>query len=446
MGQEKNEPVVIGYIALGCPKNVVDSERMLAQVVQAGCAIAADPQDCDVVIINTCGFIEPAKLEAFEVIAEAVGWKKAGSVEKIIVTGCLAQRMGREMLKEFPDVDAIVGLGQRDDITTAIQHVLSSNRQRDFLAHNDKFVSDDRIRLITGERHWAYLRISEGCDHSCSFCTIPVIRGPFRSKPRRQVLDEARELVDSGVVETNIIAQDVTSYGRDLKKKDGLAKLLNDLASVGPQWIRLMYLYPVGITDRLIETIAYHDNIVNYLDMPIQHISDPVLKAMRRPDNKKMIIGLIDKLCEMIPDIALRSTVIVGFPGETESQFNELLEFVQSVRFDALGCFKYYPESGTPAAGMPGQIPEEIKDERVDKLMMTQQAIAFEKNAAQVGSNIKCLVDSLEEDGTARARHYGQAPEIDSTCIINRCHVMPGQFVESKVIGTSDYDLIVENV
>lgn len=444
MKRPKDDVVTIGFISLGCPKNTVDSERMLAEVAQGGYAIAVDPQSCDVVIINTCGFIAPAKQEAFDVISEALDWKKAGSVNKIIVVGCLVQRMGEEMLRSFPNIDAVVGLGQRDDIADIISKTVHSHKARAYLAHNDKFISDDRVRLITGERHWAYLRISEGCDHSCSFCTIPAIRGPFRSKDRNMILEEARELADSGVVELNIIAQDTTSYGRDFKEKEGLAKLLDDLAYIGIPWIRLMYLYPVGITEKLIETIAYHDNIVPYIDMPIQHISDPILKAMRRPDNKKLICDLLGRIRSAIPDIVLRSTVIVGFPGETEEQFNELLDFVKTVRFDALGCFKYYAESGTPAAEMPGQIPEEIKDQRVEQLMLSQQEIAFEKNAKLVGTKLTCLVDSLEPDGTARTRYFGQAPEIDSVCIVKRCHVMPGTFINVKVTDTSDYDLVVE--
>ena len=447
MSNLNKQPIVVGLIGLGCPKNVVDSERMLADIAQAGFAIAADPADSDVVIINTCGFIAPAKEEAFEAIAETLGWKKAGPVRKVIVAGCLAQRMGSEIFEEFPDIDAVVGLGSRDEIVSIIKKTLKSKKPKSYLAHHDDHISDDRIRLITGHRHWAYLRISEGCDHACSFCTIPSIRGPFRSKSQSQILAEARELADSGVVELNIIAQDTTSYGRDLGIKNGLARLLTDLDSINLlTWIRLMYLYPVGVTDQLIDTIANSERIINYLDMPIQHINDDILKAMRRPDNKKLICSLIEKLRLRIPDIVLRTTVIVGFPGETDSHFEELLDFVREVRFDALGGFKYYAEEGTAAAKMQGQIPEKVKDQRIDELMLTQQRIAFEINQRRVGSELTCLIDSFEPDGSTVARFYGQAPEIDSVCIVDRCFDQPGELIKAKVTKTSDYDLIVEKV
>ena len=447
MKRLKNQPVTIGFVSLGCSKNVVDSERMLAEIAQAGYLIASDPVCCDVVIINTCGFIEPAKLEAFETIEQAVSWKKAGPVRKVIVVGCLAQRMGTELLKLYPDIDALVGLGRRDDIALTIAKTLKAHKPCAYLDHDDTRVANDRVRLRTGPAHWAYLRISEGCDHNCSFCTIPSIRGQFRSKPIQAVLDEARELIDSGVVELNIIAQDTTSYGRDLKIKHGLAQLLTHLQALSHLvWIRLMYLYPLGITDQLIDTIAAADKVVHYLDLPVQHINDRVLRDMQRPDTKKKICDVLQKLRSKLPDIILRTTLIAGFPGETDLQFRELLDFVRDVRFDALGCFKYYAESQTPAAAMPHQVPEDVKDQRVNELMLTQQQIAFDKNRQRVGTELVCLVDSLQIDASAHARFYGQAPEIDSICIFNRCTVRPGAFINAKVIGTKDYDLLVEQI
>jgi ribosomal protein S12 methylthiotransferase len=451
----KPKQTTVGFVSLGCPKNTVDSERMLAEIIRAGYLISSDPALCDVVVINTCGFIEPAKLEAFEAVRQALVWKKTGRVKKLIVAGCLAQRMGAELLTEFPGIDALVGLGQRDDVTVAIAQALKSRKSKTYLRHSDNYIPNDKVRLRTGPAHWAYLRISEGCDHACSFCTIPSIRGRFRSKPIQHVLDEARELIDSGTVELNIIGQDTTSYGRDLKIKHdstelaehGLAQLLTHLQPLSHlAWIRLLYMYPAGITDQLIDTIAAADKVVHYFDIPIQHINDRILKDMHRPDTKKKICSVLSKLREKFPDCILRTTLIVGFPGETDVRFGELLDFVRDVRFDALGCFKYYAESGTPAAALPHQVPEKVKDQRVSDLMLAQQKIAFEKNAQRVGTELTCLVDSLEADGSARARFYGQAPEIDSICIFERCSGRPGSFLNAKVTGTKNYDLLVEQI
>jgi ribosomal protein S12 methylthiotransferase len=447
MKQQKKGPVTVGFISLGCPKNVVDSERMLAEIAQSGYVIDSESADADVIVINTCGFIEPARLEAFEAIAQAVSWKKSGAVRKIIVVGCLVQRMGAELLNEYPDIDALVGLGRRDEIAKIISRTLKSNKPATYLGHTDEYLPNDGIRLRTGPAHWAYLRISEGCDHNCSFCTIPSIRGHFRSKPIQQILDEAHELIDSGVVELDIIAQDSTFYGRDLKIKHGLAKLLTNLQSLTYlSWIRLMYLYPAGISNQLIDTVAAADKVVHYFDIPIQHVNNRILKDMHRPDTKKKIYDVINKLRRTFSDCVLRTTIIVGFPGETELQFEELLGFIRDVKFDALGCFKYYRESGTPAAKMPHQVPEDEKDLRVNELMLAQQQVAFEKNSQRIGTKLTCLVDTFGPDGSARARYFGQAPEIDSVCILNRCSVRPGQFIEAKVTGTKDYDLLVEQI
>ena len=447
MKQPKDRPVTVGFISLGCPKNTVDSERMLAEIAQSAYVILSNPAEADVVVINTCGFIEPAKLEAFEAIEQALSWKKKGRLKKVIVVGCLAQRMGQDLLDKFPKLNAVAGLGRRDDITSIIAKSLKSGKSRTYLDHDDSHVANDRVRLRTGPAHSAYLRISEGCDHNCSFCTIPAIRGRFRSKPMQQVLDEARELIDSGTLELNIIAQDTASYGRDLKIKHGLAQLIANLQPLPHlSWIRLMYLYPLGITDQLIDTVSAADKVVHYFDIPIQHINNSILKGMHRPDTKKRICDTIYKLRANLPDSILRTTVIVGFPGETDSQFAELLEFIRDVRFDALGCFRYYAESGTPAAEMPSQVPEDVKDERIEELMLAQQQIAFENNQQRVGTELTCLIDSFEADGTAHARFYGQAPQIDSVCILNRCTVGPGTFIKTKVTGTKDYDLLVEQI
>ncbi|MHC4633088.1 MAG: 30S ribosomal protein S12 methylthiotransferase RimO [Planctomycetota bacterium] len=354
----KQKSIKVGFTSLGCPKNVVDSERMLAEIAQAGFLITAEPDNADVVVINTCGFITPAKAESLEAIRHAVDCKLNGTVKKVIVAGCLSERLGEQLFTEVDGINAVVGLGQRDNIARIIKKTLSSAQPTAYLNHRPQTTSDDRTRLLITPGHWAYLRISEGCDHRCSFCTIPAIKGAFRSKPKELVLAEAAELVSAGAVELNIIAQDTTYYGRDLKIKNGLATLVGELEKItNLAWIRLMYLYPAEIDARLIETITKSEKIVHYLDIPIQHINGKILKAMRRPDTKDRLCWLIENLRSAMSDIALRTTLIIGFPGETDRQFNELLNFVKWVEFDALGCFKFYPESGTGAAEMPAQVP-----------------------------------------------------------------------------------------
>jgi ribosomal protein S12 methylthiotransferase len=447
MAKKQQKSVTIGFISLGCPKNIVDSEKMLAEIAQAGFFITAGSDNADVIIINTCGFIEPAKVEALEAIRHAVDCKQKGRAKKVIVAGCLSQRLGRQLFNEVEGIDAIVGLGQRDNIARIIEKTLLANQPAVYLGNLPEKCSDDTARLLITGRHWAYLRISEGCNHRCSFCTIPAIRGSYRSKPVELVLAEANELVSSGVVEINIIAQDTTYYSRDLKVAGGLAALIKELEQIEKlRWIRLMYLWPAGIDEQLIETIAKSKKVVHYLDIPIQHINNEILKAMRRPDTKDRLKQLIDKLRSAIPDIVLRTTLIVGFPGETERKFAELLDFVKWAKFDALGCFKFYPEDGTLAADMPNQVPEQVKQQRVEELMLTQQKIAFSKNENKIGSELLCLIDSVDDKGTSRGRFYGQAPEIDSICIIENCSAKPGEFIKMQVVGTKDYDLLVRQI
>lgn len=446
-----NEPITVGFIALGCPKNIVDSEKMLAEIAQAGFLITTEPENADVVVINTCGFIAPAKAEALEAIKHAVACKAGGTVKKVIVAGCLPERLGRQLFSEADGIDAIVGLGQRDAIARIIRKTLASHRRAAYLEHSCPGIReaglDDRARLLIGPGHWAYLRISEGCNHRCSFCTVPAIRGRFRSKPQELILAEAAELVSAGVAELNVVAQDTTYYGRDLKTKNALPCLLKKLENISDlAWVRLMYAYPAGISEALVETLATSEKIVHYLDMPIQHINNKILKDMRRPDTKERICSLIDKLRSAIPDIVLRTTLIVGFPGETDQEFAELLEFVKMAEFDALGCFKFYPESGTPAAEMPGQIPDRIKRQRVKELMLTQQKIVFANNKKRLGGKLTCLVDSIGAGDTGQGRFYGQAPDIDSLCLIKSCSAKPGEFISTKVVDTKDYDLVVEQI
>lgn len=447
MARRKQQNVTVGFVALGCPKNVVDSERMLAQIAQAGFLVTGDVSQVDVVVINTCGFIEPAKLESMEAVTQAVADKRAGRIGKVIVTGCLSQRMGAELLDEAQGIDAVVGLEHRDRIVEIIRRTLSGRRSSVYRDALSDRVTDDRVRLRIGPSHWAYLRISEGCDHRCSFCTIPAIRGSFRSKPAEMIRAEAVELISSGAVEVNLIGQDTTAYGRDRKVKDGLARLLGELEGLADlTWLRLLYAYPTGITKRLIGTMAESKKVVRYLDIPIQHASDTILQAMRRPDTQAGLRKMIEQLRIAMSDIVLRTTLIVGFPGETDAQFTELLDFVRWARFDALGAFTYFAEPGTPAAEFPNQVPDEIKEQRLETLMLAQQEIAFAKNAARVGSRLMCLIDAIDEEGTGYGRFYGQAPEIDSLCLVTDCAATPGQYVEVEVVGTQDYDLVVAQI
>ncbi len=447
MKEKSCRPVTVGFVSLGCPKNTVDSEKMLADVAQAGLLVGADADNADVVIINTCGFIAPAKAEALEAVRRAVARKGEGAVRKVIVAGCLSQRMGRELFGEVEGIDAVVGLGQRDDIVEIIEEVMRSEAPAAYLGHSCREALDDRGRLLTTPGHWAYLRISEGCDHRCSFCTIPGIRGRFRSKRREEVLAEAKELVSAGVVELNVIAQDTAYYGKDLGMKEGLAGLVDELVKIeGLHWVRVMYLYPVGITERFIETMAGNEKAVRYFDMPIQHINNDILRKMGRPERKEIVTSLIERVRAAMPDVVLRTTVIVGFPGETDKQFRELVDFAGWARFDALGCFRYYAESGTAAAEMAGQVPDRIKEERREELMLAQQKIAFGRNAERVGRRLEVVVDRVTEKRRGEGRFYGQAPDIDSVCTIENCSAGAGNFIETKVIGARDYDLVVEQI
>jgi len=453
--ERKKQKITVGFVSLGCPKNVVDSERMLAEIVQAGFTITAETDNADVVVVNTCGFIAPAEAESLEAIKHAVDCKLSGAVKKVVVAGCLSERLGTGLRKKIDGIDAVVGLSQRDNIAKIIENIFSTGPAErgggscinQLLPSISDQVPDDRCRLLITPQHWAYLRISEGCNHRCSFCTIPSIRGRFRSKSMDIVLAEAEELVSAGVVELNVIAQDTTSYGHDLKIKNGLPALLKEFEKLaGLVWLRLMYLYPTGINGKLIETIANSEKIVRYLDVPLQHVNDKILKSMRRPDTKDKLLRLLEDLRLAMSDIVLRTTLIVGFPGETDRQFEELMDFVRWARFDALGCFKFYPESGTAAAELPGQVPDDVKQQRLDELMLTQQKIAFTHNKDRIAGTLTCLVDSVDPKGLGRGRYYGQAPDIDSVCMIKQCSAKPGQFVASKVVGTQDYDLLVEQI
>jgi ribosomal protein S12 methylthiotransferase len=442
----RKKATTVGFIALGCPKNTVDSERMLAEIAEAGLAIASDPDRADVVVINTCGFIEPAKVESLDAIRHALQRKRQGHVQRVVVTGCLAERLGKGLLEEAEGVDAVVGLAGRDQISQIITNVIHSRDEAPYTSryHQVTRTVRDGTRLLIGPQHRAYLRISEGCDRRCSFCTIPAIRGPFRSKSIRSVIDEARQLASAGVKELSLIGQDTTRYLSDRKVQAGLVQLLHRLERIEDlTWIRLMYLFPADVSDGLLDAVAVSHKVVHYLDIPVQHVNSRILRAMRRPNSSARLMHLIERIRRIIPDAVLRTTVIAGFPGETEAEFNELLQFIQWANFDALGCFRFYPEPGTPAAELPGQVADSVKEERVDRVMTVQQPIAFAKQEARIGTRLTCLVDEDTGKGTGRGRFYGQAPEVDSVCLIRDCTASPGQFIRARVIGTRDYDLVV---
>ncbi|MGD0785358.1 MAG: 30S ribosomal protein S12 methylthiotransferase RimO [Sedimentisphaerales bacterium] len=439
----------VGFIALGCPKNVVDSEKMLALIAEAGFVIDMDSDNADIVVINTCGFIKPAVDEATEVINQTLAKKRKGKIKKIVVAGCLPERLKEKFLEHFPKIDAVVCLGARDNIVNVIENLFSENPAKFYASPADwvNTIQKDTDRFLITPSHWAYLRISEGCDRSCSFCTIPAIKGKFRSKPLDDIVAEANQLAQAGVVELSIIAQDSANWGRDLGEKNGLVKIINELEKIDRlKWIRPMYLNPSGITDQLIEAIAKNKKVVHYIDMPIQHINNEILNAMHRPDTKEKITALIEDIRKIIPDVVLRTTVIVGFPGETDQQFKELLDFVKQIRFDALGCFAFWPEEGTKAAQLSGRIPQKIKEDRQEQLMLAQQQIAFEKNQSRKGQIIECLIDENQPGQPAIGRYYGQAPHIDSICLIDNCTDPPGSFIKAKITNFKDYDLLAEKI
>ncbi len=443
----QNTEITVAMVSLGCPKNQVDAESMLGKIAQSDFIITTDIDDTDVIIINTCGFIDPAKKEAISEMRYFAQLKEQGQIQKIIATGCLTQRMGEKLLEREPYLDAIVGLGERDNIADIIKESFVATEPLVHLERKDGFVSDDSARLLTTPPHWAYLRISEGCNRKCTFCTIPQIRGSFRSKPIEMLVSEAKELVNSGAKELDLIAQDSNYYGKDHGKSNGLVKLLDELEKIeNLEWIRVMYLYPATVTDELIKKIASSKKVLNYFDIPIQHINNEILSSMQRSDTKEKTTKLIERVRETMPDAVIRTTVIVGYPGESSEQFDELIKFIKWAKFDALGCFPYYAEKGTPAQKLKGQIKGKLKQKRVEEVMLTQQKIVFEKNAKLIGKELQVAYDGIDENNEHIGRYYGQAPQIDGVCIIDNCNANRGDFLRTKVIGTRDYDIIVEQL
>jgi ribosomal protein S12 methylthiotransferase len=435
------------FVSLGCPKNLVDSERMLGKLAQDGYTLSPDAEGADVVVINTCGFIEPARQESLGVIREMLSLKEQGRVGAVVVAGCLAERKKDELLNEVPGVDHIVGVFGREEIAQVLDRTLHHRRQeeqRSLFRPAPVRALEDTARLRITPRHYAYLKISEGCDRLCTFCAIPSMRGKHVTKPIEEVLREARELAADGVRELIVVAQDTTYYGLDLYGKVRLAELLRELNEVeGLEWIRVLYAYPIHFTDELIETLAQTPKIVPYLDMPLQHINDRLLKRMQRRVNRTETEDLLAWLRSAIPNLALRTTFIVGFPGETEAEFEELCDFVQAMRFERVGVFPYSLEPGTPAARLPEHLPEEIKQQRRDRLMEIQQEIAFDWTRQQVGKELEVIVDAPDPEvpGHVLARGHADAPDIDCVVRLKGKGLRAGDLVRARVTGADGYDL-----
>ncbi len=446
------DPKRVAFVSLGCAKNLVDSEKMLGQLGEAGCVITADESDAAVIVINTCGFLQASRAEADEVIREATARKSKDGLRRVVVAGCLVQRDKEALLKRLPGIDALVGVNNRDDIVRA---VLGENAARPNDCSADLFLSDhypftqlDTARLRLTPRHFAYLRISEGCDQNCTFCTIPFIRGRMRCKPPGAIMAEARELVEDGAVEINLIGQDTTSYGLGEDRFDlGLAGLLRQLDTVeGVKWLRLMYVYPSVLTDGILDAIADCEHVCNYIDVPLQHISDRVLKAMHRRINRAGTEQLLQRIRDRIPGVTVRTTLIAGFPGETEREFEELVRFVQDFGFEALGVFPYSHEPETVAARLPGRLPDAVIRERVDALMTAQQEVAFALASERIGSRLEVLVDEAVEPGRVVGRHAGQAPSVDSVTYVRDCGASSGDFVSVRCVARDDYDLVARPI
>ncbi len=435
------------FISLGCDKNLVDTEKMLSLLEREGYNFTDDEYEADIIVINTCCFIGDAKEESVNTILEAAELKTEGRLKALIVTGCMAERYKNEIFEEIPEVDAILGTASYEKIADAIREVLKGKSVAEFDSI-DSPVSPETDRIVTTGGHYAYLKIAEGCDKRCTYCIIPYLRGHYRSVPIEQLLKEARQLVDEGVKELILVAQETTLYGTDLYGEKRLPELLKRLAAIdGLRWIRLQYCYPEEITDELIETIKTEDKVCDYLDIPIQHASDNILRRMGRKTSNAEIRDLIAKLRREIPDIVLRTTMISGFPGETEEDHEMLLDFVDDMEFDRLGVFTYSREEDTPAASFPDQIPEELKEERRDEIMELQQEIAFDKNVDMIGKTFEVIIEGrlVDEDGVYVGRTYMDSPEVDGMIFVNTdLELMTGDFINVRVTKASGYDLIGE--
>ena len=434
------------FISLGCDKNLVDTEVMLGMLASRGYEMTNDEQEADIIVINTCCFIHDAKEESIQNILEMAEYKKNGSAKELIVTGCMAERYRQEILDEIPEVDEVLGTTAYDRILDAVDAALAGQHEV-MTADLDALPLPETKRLVTTGGHFAYLKIAEGCDKHCTYCIIPKIRGNFRSVPMERLLKEAQDLAEQGVKELILVAQETTLYGKDLYGEKSLPKLLRELCKIsGIRWIRILYCYPEEITDELIQVMKEEPKICHYLDLPIQHANDTILKRMGRRTSKQELIDIVQKLRKEIPDICLRTTLITGFPGETQEQHEEVMEFIDTLEFDRLGAFTYSPEEDTPAATFEDQIDEEVKEDRQADIMELQQEIAFDKAEDMIGREVLVMIEGKVADENAYVgRTYRDAPNVDGLIFINTdVELISGDFAKVKVTGALDYDLIGE--
>lgn len=438
---------VVAFVSLGCAKNLVDSEKMLGQIAESGAIISGDESAADTIVVNTCGFLSDSRNEAVEILQELAERKRGGGLKRIVVAGCLAQRDGEGLLKLVPEIDALVGVNNRDDVVRAVWRMDRDEGVELHLGdyHPQPWSDQGRLRLTPA--HYAYVRISEGCNQKCTFCTIPSIRGPMHCKSPEQIVGECRELIADGARELILIGQDTTSYGEDTGYGGGLAGLLRKLDAEcdGARWLRLMYVYPSILTDEMLDAIAECERVVKYIDIPLQHINDRVLRGMYRRVTRKQTENLLERIRRRIPGVTIRTTFIVGFPGETEAEFGELERFVRDFGFDAAGAFQYSNEPGTPAYRMKGQIDAAVKEERYERLMLAQQENALESARRRIGETFEVVVDEAgDDDEPAVARHAGQAPEVDAVCLLGESDADAGDVLRVRCVATDDYDLVVE--
>lgn len=430
---------------LGCSKNQVDSEMMLGLFQGARYMRAAAPEDADIILINTCGFIEKAKEESIETILTLGAFKETGSCKALLVAGCLAERYAEELAKELPEVDAFIGTTQFDQVVSVAQQVMARQQTVILTGDIDKPIDDSMARVLLSPTYTAFLKIAEGCDNFCTYCIIPKLRGKYRSRDLEDIVREAEALVKQGIRELVVIAQDTTRYGRDNYGSDMLPTLLERLNALeGLEWVRLQYCYPDAMTDALIEAIGRYEKVCKYIDIPIQHCNDAVLKRMNRHTSREQILTVIRKLRASVPGIAIRTTLIVGFPGETEAQFQELMDFVEEMRFERLGAFAYSQEEDTPAALLDGQIDEETKQERLDRLMKLQQSVSLKNQERQLGRILRVLIEEkVEGEPVYIGRTEYDSPEVDGCVYVNtETHLLPGSFLQVRITDAMEYEWV----
>ncbi len=463
----QNTTKKICLVSLGCPKNLVDAEMMLGFLAKDGFGFSTNPAESDVIVVNTCGFVEDSKKESIDQILKMAEYKEKGNCKVLVATGCLSQRYSETLSHDLPEVDAFVGLGEFDKLSGILRDQFAHSEKRvyvnenfdpstslraenlsEFTTHRQILPDPDLPRILATPKHYTYVKISEGCSHRCSFCIIPHIRGDLKSRPISSIVREVKTQVENGVKEFNLIAQDLNEYGKDLRDGSNLTQLLSELSEIKRDfWIRPLYMYPLEFTDKLIAVMRDSERLVKYVDMPLQHINDRVMKSMKRGSPSRYVRQVLDKLKNAMPEIAIRTTFIVGYPGETEEEFQELYQFVKDYEFQHVGVFKYSQEEGTAAANLSDQIADEVKQDRFDRLMSMQQKISLKKNESFVGKTLRVLCErSSDRPGHMQGRLAIQAPEIDGLTYLKITHKIPvsGEFIQAKITQAEEYDLVGE--